>query len=37
MMLSVVQAVRQAGGWWILCVVSFPGGKAAEENVEGLI
>lgn len=22
---------------WIICVVSIPEGKAAEENVEGLI
>lgn len=36
-MLSIVQAVRQAGGWQILCVVSIPGREAAEENVEGLI
>lgn len=31
------QQGRQVGGWRILCAVSIPGGKAAEENVEGLI
>lgn len=28
-----VQAVREEGGWWFLCVASISGGKAAEENV----
>lgn len=35
MMLSVVQAVRQAGGWWFLCVIPISGGKASKENVRG--
>lgn len=28
-----VQAVRQAGGWWVLDMASISGGRAAEENV----
>lgn len=28
-----VQAVRQAGGWWVLYMASISGGRAAEENV----